>query len=54
MATKGVKRRQKKSAVEAVGPPLAWGAYCKGLAAQQKVSQVTREIEKNKEKRKNN
>jgi hypothetical protein len=35
MATKGVKRRQKKSAVEAVGPPLAWGAYYKGLAAQQ-------------------
>jgi hypothetical protein len=34
MATKGVKRRQKKSAVEAVGPPLAWGAYYKGLAAQ--------------------
>jgi hypothetical protein len=35
MATKGVKRRQIKSAVEAVGPPLAWGAYYKGLAAQQ-------------------
>jgi hypothetical protein len=35
MATKGIKRRQKKSAVEAVGPPFAWGAYYKGLAAQQ-------------------
>jgi hypothetical protein len=34
MATKGIKRRQKKSAVEAVGPPFAWGAYYKGLAAQ--------------------
>jgi hypothetical protein len=37
MATKGIKRRQKKSAVEAVGPPFAWGAYYKGLAAQQKI-----------------
>jgi hypothetical protein len=37
MATKGVKRRQIKSAVEAVGPPLARGAYYKGLAAQQDV-----------------
>jgi hypothetical protein len=35
MAIKGIKRRQKKSAVEAVGPPFAWGAYYKGLAAQQ-------------------
>jgi hypothetical protein len=42
MATKGVKRRQKKSAVEAVGPPLAWGAYYKGLAAQHTPSDCTR------------
>jgi hypothetical protein len=34
MATKGIKRRQKKSAVEAVGPSLG-GAYYRGLAAQQ-------------------
>jgi hypothetical protein len=40
MATKGIKRRQKKSAVEAVGPPLAWGAYYKGLAAQQSLINI--------------
>jgi hypothetical protein len=26
--------------VEAVGPPLAWGAYYKGLAAQQEYTQL--------------
>jgi hypothetical protein len=40
MAIKCVKRRQKKSAVEAMGPLLAWGVYYKSLAAQHKDSHL--------------
>jgi hypothetical protein len=42
------RRGSKGSAVEAVGPPLAWGAYYRGLVIQHKYIQKLRRKRNNK------